>query len=684
MDPELTGPLMREIFGNVSPGAKLLFYCLSAAALAVFAWGIARRVRLWRRGKPAASGLAWKRAVGNLLRYALLQRRVRGRGLPSTAHLLLFGGFFVLFVGTVLIGVEHLLALVLGRDARHPVFHRGAYFAIYEVVLDTAGLSFLAGCILFALRRAKRPGSLAHESRDWLVLALFGAIGVTGYLLEGLRVIHEQTPLPGLSYVGYTVSLILQSTGITPEGAGWWHTVGWWLHAALSLGLIAWFPWCRLMHAIAGSVRLALGIDPLGVMTPVSLEKFEETGEMGVARLDQFLRRQLVELDACVSCGRCEDACPAFEAGKPLSPRDVVQDLLAHQNATAARDSTTTPERVLPGDVISAETLWSCTTCSACVDVCPLGVNPLGMIGEMRRYLVAEAQLHGPPAQALERTGRAGNPWGLSAQDRLAWAADLNVPTVADNPGFEVLYWVGCAATYDRRLQRVARSMVQLLRAAGINFAILGRQERCTGESARRMGDELLFQQLAAGNIEALEKSGVAQARKRIIAHCPHCVNSLRQDYSQLGAQLDVIHHTAYLAELVREGRLTVPAGHSAELLTYHDPCYLARVGGVTEEPRALLQAAVGRERLTEMPRHGRQTSCCGAGGGRMWFDDAVETRTGQSRVAEAQATGAKTLAVSCPFCLIMTSDGLAARGGGMAVKDIAEILAEALDSSRD
>ena len=702
MDAQLPSLLTREVFGNVSTVSKVVFYGLSLASMGVLAWGILRRVRRWRIGKPNLERPDWRTALGNLWRFAFLQRRVRGRGAASAAHLLLFGGFVLLFIGTALIGIEDWLAILLGRESQEPVFHKGLYYAIYEPVLDLAGLALLAGCGFFAYRRWKRPPEIGHEPRDWIVLGLFVMIGVTGYVLEGLRIVLEETPLPWLSFVGALGAAGFKSLGLTASGAGVWHAVAWWLHAVLALALIALFPYTRLLHAIAGTVRLAAGVERLGTLSPVSIEQVEATGEIGVARVEQFTRRRLVELDACVSCGRCDQACPALEAGKPLSPRNVVQDIRRQLDAVAlpfgicrvsagpasVKSAETSLSTALVGEIIQPETLWACTACSACVDVCPLGVSPLGFIMEMRRFVVADAQLRGPPAQALQKMDRTGNPWGMPPQERMAWAADLNVPTVQDNPGYEVLYWVGCAAVYDRRLQKVARSVVKLLRAANVNYAVLGNLERCTGEAARRMGDELLFQQLAGKNIETFERFGVRRGAKRIVSHCPHCVNSFRQDYSQLGAKLDVVHHSEFLSELVRMERLPKPTttggatGTGPGSVTYHDPCYLARVQGVTAAPRTLLNLAAGPGSLVEMPRHGRQTSCCGAGGGRMWFDDTADRRVGQSRVAEALATGAQTLAVSCPFCLTMTADGLAARGSTMAVRDIAEILADALPSS--
>jgi Fe-S oxidoreductase/nitrate reductase gamma subunit len=684
MDAPAFSQLTREVFGNVPDGAKILFYLLSLVSLGIFVWGVVRRVRLWRRGKRNPQPMEWRAAFGHLWRLVLLQRRVRGRGAASTAHVLLFGGFMVLTLGTTLLAIEHGLAWLLGRGPGEPVFHNGLYFAIYEPVLELAGLGLLAGCAFFVWRRWKQPPEPGHDHRDWLVLALLAAIGVTGYLLEGLRIVREQTPWPGLSFVGALAGQGFAVCGLTPVNVAGWHLAVWWAHAVLALALIALFPFTRLLHAVAGTVRLAHGVQRLGELPAVSIREVEETGELGVARLEQFTRRQLVELDACVACGRCDEACPAWEAGKPLAPRQVVQDLRGRLN-TLASGRASAPSGgsgngdppPLAGHVVAAETLWSCTTCSACVDVCPLGVNPLGFIVELRRHLVTEAQLRGAPALALQKTDRAGNPWGLPARDRMAWAAGLAVPTIEENPDCEVVYWVGCAAAYDRRLQKVARSVVRLLRAARVNFAVLGNQECCTGETARRLGDELLFQQLARRNLETFERHGLGRRARRLLAHCPHCVNSFRQDYAQLGGDLDVFHHTSFLAELVRDGRLALPKSSAvAPALTYHDPCYLARVQGETAAPRTLL---TGAGRLREMPRHGRHTACCGAGGGRMWFDDAPDKRTGQSRVAEALATDAPTLAVSCPFCLIMTGDGLAARGGAMTVRDVAEILADAL-----
>jgi Fe-S oxidoreductase/nitrate reductase gamma subunit len=666
-----TPPLTREVFGNIPGWWQAVFYLLAAAAVSAWGYGIYRRVRLWRQGRPSGERVRVSTAVRRLVRDVVLQRRVWGRGLASGAHVLLFSGFVVLLLATTLIAIEHVLADLLGRSPTDPVFHKGIYFGVFELVSDTFGVALIAGCAMFVYRRWRGIGSYGRRPADMGILLLLIVIGLTGYLVEGLRIIHAETRLPGVSPIGYLTALGLQAAGIGQVSSGSIHFATWWTHAILALGFIALMPYTRLLHSLAGTVNLAIRDHTLGTMTPISLEEVEATGQIGVARVADFSRRQLVELDACVSCGRCEDSCPAFEAGKPLSPRNVVQDLVRALDCDGL-------DANVHGATIAAETLWSCTTCGACADVCPLGISPMRMITDMRRHLIGEGALRGSPAVALQKTDRVGNPWGLSPAERFAWADGLDVPLASKHTAFEVLYWVGCAAAYDRRVQKVARCVVRLLQAGGVNFAVLGPEERCTGESARRMGDELLFQQLAATNIETLSRRNV----RRIVAHCPHCVNSLRNDYPQAGGDYEVVHHSQLLAELVEQGRLKVPATDktAAAAITYHDPCYLARANSITEEPRAVLAAvttAGGSLPILELPRNRRQTSCCGGGGGRMWFDDALAQRVGQGRVREIAATSATTVAVSCPFCLTMLGDGLAAAKPEVRVRDIAEVLAD-------
>ncbi len=697
----------RETFGNIPNSSQLIFYCLTVVTMAAFAYGFWRRFKLWRQGTPIGvrelivgnAKQIWARVnpgVRRLLTEGLGQKRVRGRGLASWAHIALFAGFMMLFLGTTLLELDH----IAGWISSSLKFHHGTYYVIYEFTLEVFGLLFLIGCSFFLWRRTRRPASVGHRAADWYVLGSFLAIGITGYLVEGLRMIWQAPTGIGAQCSPVGLLIAHAFSGLSNAGARSLHLSLWWVHSLLVFGFIASLPYTRLLHTLAGPLNLFFARPELGRMTPITMEEVEKTERVGVSAINHFNQQQLLSLDACMECGRCEEACPAHATAKPLSPKKVVQDLKrlmtlslsvaaprqgaaqtpTPESAALSRDAATVPS--LHDDIIRAETLWSCTACSACVGVCPVRIDPLTLITDLRRNRVGEGALSGTAATALRRMQSSSNPWGLPAADRPNWSEGLGAPTAKENPNFEVLYWIGCAGSYDRRAQRVTRAVVKLLKHAGVNFAILGREEKCTGESARRLGDEFLFQELAQANIATLAKYNV----RKILAHCPHCLNSLLKDYSQFGGQYEVIHHTQYISQLIQAGRLKVPdtdgPGNSGGV-TYHDPCYLARVNGIHEAPRAVLATALGATGaatdLREMPRNREQTSCCGAGGGRMWMEEDPKQRVSTLRAREALATGAKTVAVGCPFCLTMMTDGVAAQDNLARVLDVAELLAERL-----
>jgi len=687
----------RETFGNIPHGAIVLFYWITVVSIAVFAYGIWRRLRLWRKGLPIGvralvagrSREIWARlkpGFRRLLTEGLGQKRVAGRGLAGWSHIILFAGFMILFLGTTMLEIDH-LAAGISQALR---FHKGTYYIIYEFTLDTFGLLFLAGCIYFLWRRTRRPRSLGHRPTDWYVLGSFLAIGITGYVVEGLRIAWQHPT--GIGAHCSPVGLLISGwfSGVSDGAARATHRVLWWIHSVLVFGFIMSVPYTRLMHLITGPLNLFFAPGGLGQLTPLSMEEVEKTERIGVSAIDQFNQQQLLSLDACMECGRCEEACPAFATDKPLSPKGVVQDLKRHMTKVLNNRASSPKEEgasengqhpMLHGGVIQAETLWSCTACSACVRVCPVRIDPLTLITDMRRNRVGEGTLSGTAATALRRMQSSGNPWGLPAAERANWAEGLGVAVAKEKPDFELLYWVGCAGSYDRRAQRVSRAVVKLLQHAKISFAILGREEKCTGESARRLGDEFLFQELAQVNIATLAKYKV----RKILTQCPHCLNSLLKDYVQFGGNYDVVHHTQFLEQLLAEGRLKVevPGSAQGEKITYHDPCYLARVNGIHQAPRNVLTA--GSESnlpaidLLEMPRNREKTFCCGAGGGRMWMEEDPKKRVCSVRSAEALATGAKTVAVGCPFCLTMMTDGVAVQNDSARVLDVAEILVEKL-----
>jgi len=647
----------REVFGNIVPWMQLVFFAMILASFAWLAWQLETRRRRWRKGQRPGFERDWRVWLDRLVVYALAQKRVHRKSLGALLHLLLFSGFLVLTIGTTLLAIAH--------DGPYN-FHHGWYYLIYELTMDVFGVAFILGCLLAMYRRAfRKPPSLGHNRSDWWLLGLLLSLGITGFAVEALRLHYTQVqaPLAHWSTVGWLIDTTILR-GLSLGTAKSTHLAVWWLHAILVGLLFATLPVNRFLHIITGPLNIATRPNrPMGALVPLTMEEVEQTGRTGVNQLTDFTQSQLLSLDACMECGRCEEACPATASGKPLSPKAVVVDLRRLMSLGGGDAHET----------IRDETLWSCTMCQACVQECPVLIGHVDLISDMRRDLIGEGKLSGPPARSLQQIGNQANPYGRPNADRLGWAEGLDVPTVESNPDFEYLFWVGCAASFDPRAQKVARATAELLKKAGVNFAVLGKEESCTGDPARRIGDEFLFQERAQTNIETLTRRKV----RKIVTPCPHCHNTLKNEYPQFGGRYEVQHHSSLLAELVQSGRLpNETKTDGVGPITLHDPCYLARVNGETEATRRVIGAATSAQ-VREMPRSGKKTFCCGAGGGRMWFEELPEQRVSRLRAEEAVATGAQTLATACPFCLNMMSDGMAGTAGGEEVKvlDIAELL---------
>ncbi len=646
----------REVFGNIAPWMRIIFWLMMLASVGVLAWQVYAHWRSWRKGQPGGFEKSPRVWLERLTIYAAAQKRVHKKSLGALLHLLLFSGFVVLTIGTTL--------LAIADDGPYN-FHHGWYYLIYELAMDVFGVAFILGCLLALYRRAfLRKPSLGHNARDWGLLGILLALGITGFAVEALRMHYTQVQpwVAHWSTVGWIIDQTLLQ-GIDVPTAQSLHLINWWVHIILVAAFFATIPVNRFLHVITGPMNIATRPErPMGELVPLKMETVEETGLIGVSKIEEFNQQQLMSLDACMECGRCEDACPATASGKPLSPKFIVTDL----RGVMANGGE------LHGVAINADTLWSCTMCQACVQECPVLIGHVDLISDMRRYLVGEGKLSGPPARSLQQIGNQGNPYGRPNAERLAWAEGLDVPTVESNPDFEYLFWVGCAASFDPRAQKIARATVELLKKGEVNFAVLGKEETCTGDPARRIGDEFLFQERAQTNVETLGKHKV----RKIVTACPHCQNTLRHEYPQFGGAYEVQHHSTLLADLVRTGRLQGDATHGGEPITLHDPCYLARVNDEVDAIREVL-GAERDDQYREMPRCGKKTSCCGAGGGRMWFDEPPAQRPANLRAQEAVATGAKTLATGCPFCLNMMSAGMTGTEGGedVKVRDIAEIL---------
>ncbi|MBX7167392.1 MAG: 4Fe-4S dicluster domain-containing protein [Pirellulales bacterium] len=657
MSPE---QITRPILWNVGLPTKIAMYVLLAVSLAVFGYGLSRRIKVWRRGRQTSAPLNLSAACRRLLRHVFLQRRIARIPWAWSSHMLLFYGFIVLFIGTVCVALED-----------YGVFHffYGTFYLTLSCLLDLFGLGFVVALAMAMARRAGvtqvRPSSTPVDAA---ILWLLMAIGISGFLIEGLRIAALRPDFEQVSFVGWALAGAWARAGFSPQAAVLPHFAFWWLHMLLVFGFIALVPYTKLLHFLIAPMHIARTPEHAsGHFSPVSLEEVEETGRVGVGTMADFTQAELISFDACTQCRRCETACPAWNTAKPLSPMRVVLDLAAAGEH----------EGSLHDSVISAETLWSCTTCGACVRQCPVLINQLGAIVELRRHLVGEGHVLGSAQGALRSIAATGNPWGLPRADRAAWAAGLDVPTIDEMPNPEVLFWVGCAGSYDRRNQQVSRALAQIMQAAGVKFAILGRHEQCTGDPARRLGDDFTFLEAAQANVETINATGC----RRIVTACAHCFNTLSNEYPDYGGHWQVEHHTKFIADLLAAGRLQFAPGAETGAVTFHDPCYLSRHNGGADAPRAVL-GAVADKRLpiVEPEQHGPNGFCCGAGGGRMWMEEDIDKRVNFRRFAQLKATGAKTVAVGCPFCMTMLDDASKNdEAAGIAVKDVAELVAARL-----
>jgi Fe-S oxidoreductase/nitrate reductase gamma subunit len=652
----------REVFGNITPLMQGVFFCLVILSVGSLGWHIWTRARLWWKGVSGEYEHDWRIWVSRLVNYGLAQKRVRKKTSGGILHACLSLGFLVLLLGTTLLFITDIIPGHL---------HRGAYYLGYEISLDIFGLIFCLGCVMALGRRIfARPVSLGHSPLDWLLLTLLLAIGVTGFFVEAFRLLHTQVDpeVAQWSIVGWSLSLLM-SPYVEVGQASTSHQILWWVHAVLICGFFALIPFTRFLHVLTAPLNLALHPSRvMGALAPIHLDQVEETGQVGVGHVLHFTRQQLLSLDACMECGRCQDVCPAYEAKQPLSPKMLVSDLKGLMETSGLSRQ---------GVLVPSETIGACTMCQACVSECPVHIKQVDLISDLRRYQVAEGKLTGAAAQTLRRLGKTSDPYGKPQSERMDWAAGLDVPTVESNPNFDCLFWVGCAAAYDSRTQKVARAIVQLFQKANINFAVLGKKEKCSGDPARRLGEEFLFQQLAQDNIGTLQRHKV----RKVVTSCPHCFNTIKNEYPQFGGDFEVQHHSQFLSDLIESGAL-VPGENGGQSITLHDPCYLARVNGEVDAQRAV--ATAGGYKLQEMPRHGKNTFCCGAGGGRFWSDDEKsEQRVSHVRAGEALDTQADILATGCPFCLNMMDDGLRGlnKGRQMQTLDIAEVLLMSTDS---
>jgi len=681
----------REVFWNAQHFEGLLF-AFTAIALAIFGYGIFRRWQMWTAlGKSEIRNDEIKDRIKNLLLNGILQVKTFRDFYPGIMHGLIFFGFFVLIFGAAFDATEFHIAEPLGVP-----FMTGKFYLVFSLLMELFGMFVLIGVCLAAYRRyVSRPDRLGYKGDmdntpdDAIVLLLIGGIIVTGFIIEALRIHVTKPPWEIWSFIGYGTAKIF--AGVDESTARMLHKTSWWVHTFISLGFIAYIPYSRLLHMVTTPANHFMSsLKPAGNIEPI--RDFETAESFGVGQLEDFTWKQIFDSDACTRCGRCQDGCPAYLSGKPLSPKKMIQDLKTYwleraplhvgakkavkTGAEGATGEIPAPEKAMVGEVIDLHELWACTNCMYCMEHCSSSIEHVPKIVHMRQYKVLTEADFSPELQLTFRNmENNSNPWGIGAHLRADWAKDLGIKTLAENPDVEYLFYVGCAGSFDDRGKKVSIAFARILQEAGVSFGILGTEEGCCGDSAMRGGNEYLSQTLMQTNIEVMNGYGV----KKIICTCPHGYNTLKKDYPHFGGHFEVYHHTEIIADLIAKGKIVLKKPVDG-LFTYHDSCFLGRYNNVYHQPRKILQS-VPNMKLVEMERNLDKSFCCGAGGARMWMEEDIGERINNMRTEQAIAVKADTVAVGCPFCLTMLTDGMKAKSveESMSALDIAEIVWSAM-----
>jgi len=656
----------RQVHWDVPPALVVLMYVSLGLALLVFAYGVWRRLRIWRLGRRA---VVWDRVGARLRRLlaAIAHATLLRKRLPGVMHALIFFGFVILFAATTVVFVD--------ADLHVKIMHGWFYLVFQSLIVDLFGGLVLIGLGIAVYRRYLiRPPTLEkREPTDALLLGSLLMITLTGFGLEGLRLAVTHDQWAGWSPIGFAFAHAIHPLGshtALKDAYPWL----WAAHVLMWHTLLASVPYTKALHAFTGPLNIFFS-DPgpaRGVVAPTDFGA--EPVRLGIRTPADMTWKQLFDLDACTECGRCTAACPAAAAGKPLSPKRVILDL---RDAIRADGANAGP---LAGDVVPAEALWACTTCRACEEACPVGIEHVPTIIGLRQNLAMEqVSMPAGVAETVTSLEAREHPFRGASASRTDWMEGLVVPqldSIEDAAGLDVVYWIGCAAAFDERAQQIARALVRVLLHAGVRFAVLASAERCNGDVARRTGNEFHYDMLANANVEMLNGAGVT----RILTHCPHCLQQLRHEYRAFGGRYEVVHHTELVGALIEEGRVRLAPG-AHERVTFHDPCYLGRYNREFDAPRRVLDA-LHVERV-EMPRSREESFCCGAGGGHAFYEDADGgEKINSIRAREAAATGATTVVTGCPFCLTMLESGVravATENRPLRTRDFVELVAEAL-----
>ena len=693
-------PVTREVFENIPGSIKFAFYLVIPLVLIYGSVLFANRVKNWERGTPDNRSTNKKNAKARFsdFRAGVYMKTLLRDPAAGVMHSLMYFPFLILLAVTTTLEINHQLPESIK-------FLHGDVYRAYTAVGDIAGALFLIGVVWALIRRYGpkrfRPYRIRIKSKPEhaVVLLIFLSIGVTGFGAEAFRIALVESSARSAetwSIIGYPLAKIVDSSDSLTKNVHGWHQFWWIAHVISFIAFLALLPITMLRHMFTSPLNMYLKDRerPKGAMKPLPNLMETELETFGASVIEDFTWKQLLDTDSCTMCGRCTSVCPAHATGKPLDPREII--LKTGEVMAATGDPVVSPPIGVDAEIsisansmferVTPEELWACTSCKACDEICPVNIEILDKILDMRRYLsLMESNFPTELGNAYRSMENSGNPWGLSQGSRAEWIDDLEGVEVIEGGEpleSEFLYWVGCAGSFDDKNKKVSRAMAQLLTMAKVSFSILGPSEMCTGDPARRSGNEYIFQMLAAQNIETLNSMGV----KKIITQCPHCFNTLGNEYPELGGHYEVVHHSQLLEWLIDQGKLDMTNAELNERLVYHDSCYLGRHNDVYQAPRKVV-ASIGGLEVVEAERQGTQGMCCGAGGGRMWMEEDTGKNINVERSQELLATGADRIATACPFCFVMIDDGVKGEGveeTEVKVGDIAIHLLDALQPKED
>jgi Fe-S oxidoreductase len=597
------------------------------------------------------------------------QRATLRKKSAGIMHATIFWGFLIITTGTL-----EQFATTIYPPAHFEFIGQGPYSALVWLQ-DVFTLAVLLAVGYACYRRYFiRPEGLGKSRDAGIVLLLTGSLMVSILLMNGFLILGVQPWFAASMPVSSQIAGLLSTLGLSPESNQTLSLVFKWVHMLIVLGFSMYIPSSKHLHIMAAGPNTFLKkLTREKGMTPINFED-ETITQYGAAKITDLSWKAGLDYYACTECGRCQDLCPAHNTQKPLSPKMLILDLKEnlYRNKEKALAGKHDEISHIVDENVTEDVVWACTSCRACEVACPVFIEQVDKIYDIRRNLVMmESRFPTEVQTVFKNMETNSSPWAFSSADRANWAEGLSVSTMAQNPDVDVLLWVGCAGSYDDRNKKVLRAFASILKKAGIRFSILGTEEQCTGDPARRIGNEYLYQTLAKANIETLNRYNV----KRIVTACPHCFNTIKNEYKDFGGTYEVFHHSQYIARLISEGKIK-PSKEMNETVTFHDSCYLGRWNNVYEQPRAVLES-LPSIRMVEMKSNHDQSMCCGAGGGRMWMEETIGKRVNIARTAQALATNAGIIAASCPFCMTMMNDGVKAKEMTDKVKvmDIAELV---------